>query len=45
MFSFSGEDPLLGPLSQLKGDAVDGPETDLDIDEQRLRPRSDDEDT
>ncbi|XP_011606950.1 serine/threonine-protein kinase Nek3 [Takifugu rubripes] len=40
-----GEDPLLGPLSQLKGDAVDSPEIDLGVDEQRLQPRSDDEDT
>lgn len=45
MLSLLGEDPLLGPLSQLKGDAVDSAETDLDVDEQRLQPRSDDEDT
>lgn len=45
MFSLLGEDPLLGPLSQLKGDAVDSAEIDLDVDEQRLQPRSDDEDT
>lgn len=45
MFSLLGEDPLLGPLSQLEGDAVDGAEIDLGEDEQRLQPRSDDEDT
>lgn len=45
MFSLLAEDPLLGPLSQLKGDAVDSAEIDLDVDEQRLQPRSDHEDT
>uniref|UniRef100_A0AAX7U7N4 Protein kinase domain-containing protein n=1 Tax=Astatotilapia calliptera TaxID=8154 RepID=A0AAX7U7N4_ASTCA len=40
-----GEDPLLGPLSHPQGDNTDGPEQELVIDEDRLQPRSDDEDT
>ncbi|XP_005736028.1 serine/threonine-protein kinase Nek3 isoform X2 [Pundamilia nyererei] len=40
-----GEDPLLGPLSHPQGDDTDGPEQELVIDEDRLQPRSDDEDT
>lgn len=40
-----GEDPLLGPLSHPQGDDTDGPEQELVIDEYRLQPRSDDEDT
>lgn len=45
MVPSSGQDPLLGPLSQLQGDDVDGPEPDPEVDEQRFQPRSDDEDT
>uniref|UniRef100_UPI0037E9ADF0 serine/threonine-protein kinase Nek3 n=1 Tax=Semicossyphus pulcher TaxID=241346 RepID=UPI0037E9ADF0 len=41
----AGEDPLVGPLSQPQGDDTDGPEPEVDIDEDRLQPRSDDEDT
>lgn len=41
----SGEDPLVGPLSQLQGDDTDGPEAEVAVDEDRLQPRSDDEDT
>ncbi|XP_041851728.1 serine/threonine-protein kinase Nek3 isoform X2 [Melanotaenia boesemani] len=37
--------PLVGPLSQLQGDDTDGPEPEVAIDEYRLQPRSDDEDT
>ncbi|XP_074496480.1 serine/threonine-protein kinase Nek3 [Sebastes fasciatus] len=40
-----GEDPLVGPLSQPQGDNTDGPEPDVAVDEDRLQPRSDDEDT
>ncbi|XP_036943507.1 serine/threonine-protein kinase Nek3 [Acanthopagrus latus] len=40
-----GEDPLVGPLSQPQGDDTDGPEAAVAIDEDRLQPRSDDEDT
>ncbi|XP_038548935.1 serine/threonine-protein kinase Nek3 isoform X2 [Micropterus salmoides] len=40
-----GDDPLVGPLSQLQGDETDGPEREVDVDEDRLQPRSDDEDT
>ncbi|XP_012686385.2 serine/threonine-protein kinase Nek3 isoform X2 [Clupea harengus] len=39
-----GEGPPMGPLADGKDDAVDGPEDDI-IDESRLDPRSDDEDT
>lgn len=45
MGPLSGQDPLLGPLSQLQGDDFDGPEPDPEVDEQRFQPRSDDEDT
>lgn len=45
MLSFSGKEPLLGPLAQLQGDDFDGPERDPEVDEQRFQPRSDDEDT
>ncbi|XP_035535321.1 serine/threonine-protein kinase Nek3 [Morone saxatilis] len=38
-----GDDPLVGPLSQ--GDDTDGPELEVAVDEDRLQPRSDDEDT
>ncbi|KAG7217668.1 hypothetical protein INR49_021357, partial [Caranx melampygus] len=41
----AGDDLLMGPLSQPKGDAIDGPEPEVVIDEDRLEPRSDDEDT
>ena len=44
-FPLAGEDPLAGPLSQPQGDATDGPEPDPAVDEGRLEPRSDDEDT
>ncbi|KAI9547996.1 hypothetical protein NQZ68_013014 [Dissostichus eleginoides] len=40
-----GEDPLVGPLSQPQGDHPDGPEPEVALDEERLQPRSDDEDT
>ncbi|XP_041664838.1 serine/threonine-protein kinase Nek3 [Cheilinus undulatus] len=40
-----GEDPLMGPLSQVQGDDTDGPEPEVEVDEERLQPRSDDEDT
>lgn len=40
-----GEDPLVGPLSQPQGDDTDGPEAEVAVDEDRLQPRSDDEDT
>lgn len=43
--SWTGDDILMGPLSQPGGDAIDGPEPELVIDEDRLEPRSDDEDT
>ncbi|XP_061576416.1 serine/threonine-protein kinase Nek3 [Cololabis saira] len=39
------DDPLVGPLSQPRGDDTDGPEPEVDTDEYRLQPRSDDEDT
>ncbi|KAM6933723.1 serine/threonine-protein kinase Nek3 [Xenentodon cancila] len=38
-------DPLVGPLSQPRGDDTDGREPEVDTDEYRLQPRSDDEDT
>nr|XP_046245646.1 serine/threonine-protein kinase Nek3 isoform X2 [Scatophagus argus] len=41
----AGDDPLVGPLSQLQGDDTDGPEQEVAVDEDRLQPRSDDEDT
>lgn len=44
-FCLQGGDPLAGPLSQSQGDATDGPEPDVATDEERLQPRSDDEDT
>lgn len=44
-FPLSGDNPLLGPLSQLRGDDTDGPEPEVAVDEDRLQPRSDDEDT
>ncbi|XP_078140400.1 serine/threonine-protein kinase Nek3 [Centroberyx gerrardi] len=40
-----GENPLLGPLSPPQGDDTDGPEQEAAADEDRLEPRSDDEDT
>ncbi|XP_030600547.1 serine/threonine-protein kinase Nek3 [Archocentrus centrarchus] len=40
-----GEDPLVGPLSHPQGDDTDGPEREAVVDEYRLQPRSDDEDT
>ncbi|KAE8295116.1 Serine/threonine-protein kinase Nek3 [Larimichthys crocea] len=40
-----GDDPLVGPLSQPQGDNTDGPEPEVAVDEDRLQPRSDDEDT
>lgn len=40
-----GDDPLSGPLSQPRGDDTDGPEPEVAVDEERLQPRSDDEDT
>lgn len=45
LFLFSGEDPLVGPLSQPRGDDTDGPEPEVTVDEERMQPRSDDEDT
>lgn len=44
-FLCSGDDPLVGPLSQPQGDEADGPEPEVAADEDRLLPRSDDEDT
>ena len=44
-FLFSGDNPLVGPLSQPQGDDIDGPKQEVCIDEDRLQPRSDDEDT
>lgn len=44
-FLFLGDNPLVAPLSQPQGDDTDGPEPDVPIDEDRLQPRSDDEDT
>lgn len=41
----TGEDPLVGPLSHPQGDEPDGPEREAVVDEYRLQPRSDDEDT
>lgn len=35
----------MGPLSQSQGDDTDGPEPGVATDEERLQPRSDDEDT
>ncbi|KAM9317639.1 LOW QUALITY PROTEIN: serine/threonine-protein kinase Nek3 [Pholidichthys leucotaenia] len=40
-----GDNPLLGPLSQPDFDDTDAPEPDVLVDEYRLHPRSDDEDT
>ncbi|KAM7399010.1 hypothetical protein PAMP_018304 [Pampus punctatissimus] len=40
-----GDSPLVGPLSQPQGDDTDGPKQEVSIDEDRLQPRSDDEDT
>ncbi|KAJ8391441.1 hypothetical protein AAFF_G00089150 [Aldrovandia affinis] len=40
----AGEGPLVGPLSQAGKDDTDGPREDV-VDESRLEPRSDDEDT
>ncbi|XP_067451338.1 serine/threonine-protein kinase Nek3 isoform X1 [Thunnus thynnus] len=40
-----GDNPLVGPLSQPQGDDIDGPRQEVCIDEDRLQPRSDDEDT
>lgn len=42
---FADDDPLVGPLSQPQGDDPDGPELEVAVDEERLQPRSDDEDT
>ncbi|XP_068441563.1 serine/threonine-protein kinase Nek3 [Clinocottus analis] len=39
------EDPLVGPLSQPRGDDTDGGEPEVAEDEERLQSRSDDEDT
>lgn len=44
-FPLSADSPLVGPLSQPQGDDTDGPEQDVSVDEERLQPRSDDEDT
>ncbi|XP_013868214.1 serine/threonine-protein kinase Nek3 [Austrofundulus limnaeus] len=37
--------PLMGPLTQPQGDDTDGPEPEVSEDEDRLQPRSDDDDT
>lgn len=42
---FAVADPLVGPLSQPRGDDTDGGEPNVAEDEERLQPRSDDEDT
>lgn len=39
------EDPLQGPLSTPPGDDTDGAQPEVTVDEYRLQPRSDDEDT
>ncbi|KAM4590641.1 serine/threonine-protein kinase Nek3 [Fundulus diaphanus] len=39
------ENPLVGPLSKQQGDDTDGLKPEVVIDEDRLQPRSDDEDT
>lgn len=41
----TGDDPLIGPLSQNHSDDTDGSEQEKNVDEHRLEPRSDDEDT
>ncbi|XP_016887319.1 serine/threonine-protein kinase Nek3 isoform X2 [Cynoglossus semilaevis] len=41
----AGDDPLIGPLSQNHSDDTDGSEQEKNVDEHRLEPRSDDEDT
>ncbi|XP_029302313.1 serine/threonine-protein kinase Nek3 [Cottoperca gobio] len=45
LISTGGDDPLVGPLFQPQGDHPDGPEPEVAVDEDRLQPRSDDEDT
>lgn len=35
----------MGPLSQPQGDESDGPDPGVAVDEDRRKPRSDDEDT
>ncbi|XP_056139891.1 serine/threonine-protein kinase Nek3 [Lampris incognitus] len=40
-----GDNPLMGPLPRTQGDDTDGLEEQVAIDEDRLEPRSDDEDT
>ncbi|KAM4742599.1 serine/threonine-protein kinase Nek3 [Anableps anableps] len=39
------DNPLVGPLSQQRGDDTDGFEPEVAVDDYRLQPRSDDEDT
>ncbi|CAK6957963.1 serine/threonine-protein kinase Nek3 [Scomber scombrus] len=39
------DNPLVGPLSQPQGDDIDGLKQEVFLDEDRLHPRSDDEDT
>ncbi|MED6276814.1 hypothetical protein CHARACLAT_006780 [Characodon lateralis] len=39
------DNPLVGPLSQQRGDDTDGFKPEVLVDESRLQPRSDDEDT
>ncbi|XP_028276375.1 serine/threonine-protein kinase Nek3 isoform X2 [Parambassis ranga] len=41
----AGGNPLVGPLSDSQGDDTDGLEPEVAVDEYRLEPRSDDEDT
>ncbi|XP_030007836.1 serine/threonine-protein kinase Nek3 isoform X2 [Sphaeramia orbicularis] len=41
----AGDNPLVGPLSSQPSDDTDGPEQQVDVDKERLQPRSDDEDT
>ena len=45
VFLLSDNNPLVGPLSQPRGDETDGPEPEVVMDEHRLQSRSDDEDT
>ncbi|KAM9733742.1 serine/threonine-protein kinase Nek3 isoform 1-T1 [Menidia menidia] len=45
LISRGDDDPLVGPLSQAQGDDPDGPDPEVEADESRLLPRSDDEDT
>ncbi|XP_023817579.1 serine/threonine-protein kinase Nek3 [Oryzias latipes] len=45
LINTTGNNPLMGPLSQPQGDESDGPDPGVAVDEDRRKPRSDDEDT